>query len=197
MTYPFQPILDANTIQLVAYNKTHDDGLKKSSMDDRIWTTNRPIDSSLDEYTSSYIHQMASGHMNGDPFAYTVILKEQDQIIGSTRYYGMSPQDQRLCIGFTWYHPSYWGSTVNSEVKFLLLTQAFEVLSVNRVEFHVDSRNRRSISAMFYLGASLECVMKKHKIVQGNYVRDTVLFSILTDDWPRIKSHLKKRMALS
>ena len=76
-------------------------------MDDCIWTTNRSIDSSLDEYTSSYSHQMANEHINSDPFAYMVILKEQDQIIGSTQYSSMPPQDQRLCLGFTWYHPSY------------------------------------------------------------------------------------------
>ena len=75
-----------------------------------------------------------------------------------------------------------------------MLTYLFENLELNRVEFHVDSRNRRSISAMLFLGASLECVMKRHKIVQENYVRDTVLFSILKEDWPSIKHNLILRI---
>ena len=61
-------------------------------------------------------------------------------------------------------------------------SQAFEHLKLNRVAFHVDSRNKRSRSAMLKLGATLEGVMKKHKIVQGDYIRDTVLYSLLEEN---------------
>ena len=112
----------------------------------------------------------------------------------SPPHYDMSKQDKRLCIGFTWYIKRYWGTYVNPEAKLLMLSQVFDRLHVNRVEFHVDSRNSRSLSAMLYLGATLECIMKKHKIVQGDYVRDTALFSILKDDWQSVKNQLDMRL---
>jgi RimJ/RimL family protein N-acetyltransferase len=192
--YLFNPILEGQSIRLVALETTHRDGLKKASLDESVWTFNRPLSLSLDHYTSQYIEKMRQDHQVGDPFSYVVFSKTDNHIIGSTRYYGISKQDKRLCIGFTWYSPNYWGSAVNPESKLLLLSQAFETLDINRVEFHVDSRNTRSISAMLYLGASLECIMKKHKIVQGDFVRDTVLFSILKNDWLAIKSNLKLRL---
>lgn len=192
--YLFKPTLEGQSIRLEALETTHRDGLKKVSLDESVWTFNRPLSLSLDDYTSQYIEKMLQDHQVGDPFSYVVISKIDDRIIGSTRYYGISKQDKRLCIGFTWYSPDYWGSAVNPESKLLLLSQAFETLDINRVEFHVDSRNTRSISALLCLGASLECVMKKHKIVQEDFVRDTVLFSILKDNWPAIKSKLKLRI---
>ena len=80
---------------------------------------------------------------------------------------------------FTWYHPSVWGAAINQESKMLLLQNTFEVLNVNRVEFHVDSRNEHSIQAKLKLGAVKKGVLRKHKIVQDTFVRDTEIFSIV------------------
>ena len=194
MAIQFQPILEGKCIQLRVLQREDQNALKKIALNDSIWTFNRPLTMPIEDYLTQYFDQMIQGHLAKDPFAYVVVLKETQQLIGSTRYYYHSEQDRRLCIGFTWYVPDYWGTTVNPESKYLLLSQAFERLGMNRVEFHVDSRNRRSISAMLSLGATLECVMKQHKIVQDNYVRDTALFSILKADWPGIRAKLLLRL---
>ena len=114
-------------------------------------------------------------------------------MVGSTRFYDISIPDKRLAIGFTWYHPSVWGTPVNPETKLLLLQFAFETLSLNRVEFHIDSRNNHSINAINKLGAQQEGVLRKHKIVQSDFVRDTVLCSIIDSQWPAIKQTLLNR----
>jgi RimJ/RimL family protein N-acetyltransferase len=59
-----------------------------------------------------------------------------------------------------------------------------------RIEFRVDSRNQRSQAAMKKLGAVREGVMRADRITWNNHVRDTVLFSILKDEWPALNRKL-------
>ena len=153
----------------------------------------KPTDQSLSAFIQSYIQTMIHTHKTGDPIAYTIINNKSKQIVGSSRYYKISEPDKKLCIGYTWYQPNLWGTGINPEVKHLLLSQIFDDLNWNRVGFHVDTRNTRSISAMTYLGAVNEGTLRKHKVVQGDFVRDTTQFGITNDDWPTIKNNLLSR----
>ena len=182
--------LDGHNIQLKSLKPKHKKELIAIAQNELIWRFNQPVNMPLKSFIDSYIDSMFSSHQN-DSFVYVVL--NNNQIIGSTRFYEASEKDKRLCIGFTWYCPTVWGTHVNPEAKYLLLNHAFKDLHMNRVGFHVDSRNARSISAMLRLGANLEGVMKQHKIVQKNVVRDTVLFGIVKEDWPAIKVKLTNR----
>ena len=64
-----------------------------------------------------------------------------------------------------------------------MLKRAFDC-GIRRVEFRVDSRNGRSQAAMTKLGAVREGVIRADRITWTGHVRDTVLFSILKEEWP-------------
>ena len=70
-------------------------------------------------------------------------------------------------IGWTWLHPSVWGTGVNVEAKLLMLTHAFETWGCRRVELKTDALNERSRRAMEALGARFEGVFRKHMLVRG------------------------------
>ena len=53
-----------------------------------------------------------------------------------------------------------------------------------RVELKVDVRNARSQAAMAKLGAVREGVIRADRVTWTGHVRDTVLFSILANEWP-------------
>jgi RimJ/RimL family protein N-acetyltransferase len=67
----------------------------------------------------------------------------------------------------------------------MMLSRAFD-RGIRRVEFRVDARNLRSQAAMAKLGATREGVLRADRITWTGHVRDTVLFSILAGDWPRL-----------
>ena len=90
---------------------------------------------------------------------------------------------QCLEIGGTYYRPHLRGSGFNRRVKDMMLKRAFDC-GIRRVEFRVDSRNARSQAAMKKLGAVREGVLRADRITWTGHVRDTVLFSILKDEWP-------------
>jgi RimJ/RimL family protein N-acetyltransferase len=113
-----------------------------------------------------------------------------NNIMGMTRYYRVEPSNKRLSIGYTWYTPTYWGKMHNKECKLLLLRYAFEELYFQRVEFEVAHQNIRSQKAVEKIGGIREAVLRKHGLHADGTIRDTVVFSIIDDEWPQTKTLL-------
>jgi RimJ/RimL family protein N-acetyltransferase len=77
------------------------------------------------------------------------------------------------------------GTGFNRRIKDLMLKRAVG-RGFRRVEFRVDARNARSQAAMTKLGAVREGVLRADRITWTGHVRDTVLFSILAEEWPEV-----------
>ena len=127
------------------------------------------------------------GHV---PFA--IVETAKGKAVGSTRYLNIRSEHRTLEIGWTWLGKEWQRTGVNTEVKQLLLAHAFERLGCIRVEFKTDGRNTRAQRALERIGATREGVLRNHMIVQGDYVRDSVYFSVLDREWEDVK----KRLAL-
>jgi RimJ/RimL family protein N-acetyltransferase len=106
------------------------------------------------------------------------------EVVGMSAYIGIDEPRGVLEIGNTYYVPRLRGTGFNRRVKDLMLRRAFGC-GFRRVEFRVDSRNARSQAAMAKLGAVREGVIRAERITWTGHVRDTVLFSILADEWPK------------
>lgn len=116
-------------------------------------------------------------------------------VIGTTAYLDISVSDARLEIGSTAYARPFWGSAVNPQSKLLLLEYAFDVLGTGRVQLKTDIRNERSQRAIERLGASYEGTLRRYQRRADGTVRDTVMFSITAEDWPRVGAALRDRVA--
>jgi RimJ/RimL family protein N-acetyltransferase len=106
-----------------------------------------------------------------------------DELAGMSSFLGIDPSRQTLEIGGTYYRPHLRGTGFNRRVKDMMLQRAFGC-GIRRVEFRVDARNARSQAAMKKLGAVREGVLRADRITWTGHVRDTVLFSILKEEWP-------------
>lgn len=126
------------------------------------------------------------------PFA--VRRRRDDRVVGTTRFYDMVPDHRRLAIGSTWYAPDARGTLINPEVRLLTLTYAFARLEVNRVELITDPHNLSSRAAMKLLGAREEGVIRCHLIYKDGRVRDSVLFSIVSSEWPAVRQRLLAKL---
>ncbi|WP_345764268.1 GNAT family N-acetyltransferase [Diaminobutyricibacter sp. McL0608] len=114
--------------------------------------------------------------------------------VGQTSYLDVSAPDTRLEIGSTAYRQAVWASGVNPETKLLLLENAFDRLGAGRVQLKTDIRNERSQRAIDRLGARYEGVLRRHMRRADGTVRDTVMFSILAEEWPDVRSGLNERV---
>lgn len=124
------------------------------------------------------------------PFA--IVETAKDKVIGSTRYLNIRPEHRSLEIGWTWLGQNWQRTAINTETKLLLLSHAFEKLGCVRVEFKTDIRNERSQRALQRIGATKEGVLRNHMIVQDDFVRDSVYFSVISSEWLEIKERLER-----
>lgn len=129
--------------------------------------------------------------------AFAVIDDASARVVGSSAYLDIDPPNRALEIGSTWYAPEARGTRVNPAAKLLLLDHAFDHLACARVTLKCDARNEHSQRAIAKLGAQREGTLRKHRIQPNGFVRDTVYFSVLPDEWPRVREGLLARLASS
>jgi RimJ/RimL family protein N-acetyltransferase len=186
-------VLTGSRVRLDPLEEIHREALKAAADDDSIWEhmTVLARGSGFDAWFDAALAELNAGRRH--PFA--VRRHSDGALIGSTSYLDPMPAHLRVEIGSTWYMQSAWGNLVNPECKYLLLAHAFETLGLNRVSFCTDLRNTRSQAAIAKLGAIREGVLRYHMITQGGRVRDTVLFSIIAADWPKVKAGLEGRLS--
>jgi N-acetyltransferase len=127
-------------------------------------------------------------------YAFAVLFKPEKRIVGSTSYFGIVPEHKRAEIGYTWYEQSLWGSVVNPESKCLLLKHAFDDWHAIRIQISTDVKNVHSQRAIEKLGATYEGTLRSHAIRLDGTIRDTMMYSITAEDWPRIKTILEDRI---
>ncbi|MEU5128746.1 GNAT family N-acetyltransferase [Streptomyces mobaraensis] len=126
------------------------------------------------------------------PFA--VVHLASGRTAGITCYFGASGLHEEVEIGGTWYGREYWRTAVNTESKLLLLTHAYEELSMGRVYWKIDHLNERSQAAVRRLGAVHEGTLRRHRQRPDGSWRDSVQFSMLREEWPSVRERLVRRL---
>lgn len=126
-------------------------------------------------------------------YPFLVYDKLKEKIAGSTRFYSINFHHKTLSIGYTWYGQEFQRTGLNRHCKLLLLTHAFEVLEMQRVEFRSDAKNAKSITAMQRIGCTLEGTLRNNCTAETGR-RDTVVLSIIKNEWQNIKNALMTKI---
>ena len=113
---------------------------------------------------------------------------------GTTSYLAIDRTNDTLEIGATYYGPELRGGAVNPAAKRLLMAHAFDS-GVRRVQYKVDAINARSRAAVLKLGAVQEGILRQDRVTWTGRIRDTVVFSILSHEWPAVRDRLDARLA--
>jgi N-acetyltransferase len=127
-----------------------------------------------------------------DRVVYAQRLQPTGELVGVTSFYEISPNVRALAIGQTWVARAHWRTGVNTESKLLMLTRAFDGLGAERVVWHTDIRNVRSQAAIERLGATREGVLRHHRLRRDGSWRDTVQYSMLSEEWPEVRRRLEQ-----
>lgn len=179
-------------VNLLPLSLDHVDGLWEAAQFPEIWTY-MPLRVQNKGDVLRMVEKALRAKETGTEFPFA-ILNRDGQIVGSTRLLDISTADRHAEIGWTWLTPKVWRTSVNTECKFRLLSFCFEELGFLRVQLKTDLRNLRSQQAIARIGAVREGVLRKHRVLSDGYVRDSVYFSILDDEWPTVKQNLLSMM---
>jgi RimJ/RimL family protein N-acetyltransferase len=126
------------------------------------------------------------------PFA--TVARTDGLVVGSTRFANIDRANRRAEIGWTWIAPGWQRSAINTEAKYLMMQHAFGVWAANRVEFKTDSFNERSRAALRRIGATEEGTLRNHMVTASGRLRHSVMFSVVREEWPRVRSDLEAKM---
>ena len=115
-------------------------------------------------------------------------------VVGTSSLGDVDLANERVHLGWTAYGPRWWGTAVNPEAKRLILGHAFVDCGFGRVKIQTDLLNDRSQAAITKLGATREGVLRRHMRRADGTFRDTVVFSILREEWPMVEERLQARI---
>ena len=187
--------LEGRLVKMVPLNKSYKDTIIEAASDGKLWNlwfTGVPSASTVSEYINFALKE----HNQDRALPFVIIDKKTNKTIGTTRYCNATPNHRRLEIGYTWYAKSYQRTGVNTECKYLLLSHAFENLECIAVEFRTHFHNHSSRNAISRIGAKQDGILRNHWIDSDGGLRDTVVFSILQDEWKTVKKLLEYKMRI-
>jgi RimJ/RimL family protein N-acetyltransferase len=142
----------------------------------------------------AWYEEAAAGVAEGRYVAWATVAVDSGRAVGSTRFGDIDVPSERVEIGWTFLAPSRWRTALNSEAKLLQLRYAFDDLGAGRVALKTDGRNARSQRAIERLGGVREGVLRRHMRLPDGFIRDTVYYSILRDEWPSVRDRLEERL---
>ncbi|EJM68835.1 acetyltransferase, ribosomal protein N-acetylase [Pseudomonas sp. GM50] len=142
----------------------------------------------------SYLKKALDGRDTGTVLPFVIVLKDTGEVIGSTRFWKVDQLNRKLEIGSTWISASWQKTFVNTETKYLMLRYAFDVLDCVRVQFTTDENNQKSRNAILRLGAQQEGIVRHERIMPDGRKRNSVRFSIIDDEWPKVRESLEQKL---
>lgn len=185
--------LEGVLVRLEPLELTHLDALCEVGLDPDLWQlTASRVASRAD--MQRWIAQAIEERSAGSSLPFATIEKSSGRAVGATRFGNIDVRNRRAEIGWTWIAKPWQRSGVNTEVKHLMLSHAFERMDCVRVELKTDALNTRSREAILRLGAQEEGILRRHILTDSGRFRDTVYFSILDVEWPGVKRGLEGRM---
>jgi N-acetyltransferase len=186
--------LEGHGMRLEPLSTDHLEGLRSAVTDGRLWElwyTTVPEPAGVAAYIASALAGQNAGHM----LPWAVRELGSGTIIGSTRYHDIVPDIDRVEIGYTFYARGWQRTHVNTACKLLLFEHAFDGLGCQVVGLRTDNFNFTSQRAIERLGAKKDGVIRHHRARRDGTARDTVIYSVLKQEWPDVRRHLALRIA--
>ena len=182
-------VLSDRGITLVPLELAHEAGLREAAADGELW--NLRITSVPDpQGTRKYIQDALDGRAAGHRLAFAVLDDATGTVLGTSSYHDILPAVKRVEIGYTWYARRCQRTHVNTTAKLLLMGHAFDTLGCHVVGWRTDNFNFASRQAIERLGARKDGVIRGHAIRRDGTIRDTVMYSMRSGEWPEARTQL-------
>lgn len=184
-------ILENRFVRLEPIAEAHREDLRAAcAADPDTWNRLYPFSMLGEAFDAGWARMYAEPAADWMPFA----VVADGRCRGTSSYLAIDRANDTLEIGATYYGPELRGGAVNPSAKRLLMAHAFAG-GARRVQYKVDAINTRSRAAVTKLGATQEGILRQDRVTWTGRVRDTVVFSILADEWPGVRDRLDARIA--
>ncbi len=198
------PVLTGERVLLTPLTDAHIEDLISVSTEDRATYALTSFVPHGRRQVENHVQERMRDAAAGEVVPFVQVRLADGRAVGSTMFLNLRRRAERAAfyaveIGGTWLAASAQRTGINVEAKLLLLTHAFDVWQVGRVDLKTDARNDRSRAAIAALGAQFEGILRgwQPSQVRGEEQRqrDTAMYSIMATEWPDIRTLLRDRLA--
>jgi N-acetyltransferase len=186
-------VLQNNLVKLRKIQQSDVEAVFDVATKPEIWT-HIAMTLSTKEDVEKYVATQVQFNETGERIVFVVIDQITEKIIGVTSIFDVSNIHAHCEIGATWLTPNYWRTGVNTNCKFLLLEYIFETLEFERAQIKTDNLNERSQRAIERIGATFEGRLRSHMRRKDGTMRDTIMYSIIKEEWPKVKGNLQQML---
>ena len=144
-SFDFSPTLQGPRVTVRPIREDDWEGMFLAAANPRVWE-NHPVSDRYQEAVFRGFFDDAVASCS----AFAFVEREDDKIIGSSRYHGLDEKLSEIEVGWTFLDHDYWGGSYNAEIKKLMLDHAFQF--VDTVVFWVGDTNIVSMRAMEKIG---------------------------------------------
>lgn len=178
-----QIIIEGPNLSLLPLNNTYFPELTKILNHENLWTFNPRFKCKSEPEVNTYLNHAMVQKQKEERYPFVILHRENQRLIGTTSFYNISTSNKTLSLGYTIIAPEYQRTGVNKESKRLMLDWCFKLKDFERLDFHVDQLNEKSVNSLKKFGAKQEGVLRSNVLVLGGSRRDTVVLSILRSEW--------------
>jgi RimJ/RimL family protein N-acetyltransferase len=179
--------LEGHVVRLEPCTPAHAAGLLAAASPEIFrFTPQAPKEWSVEGFTA----QIEKINALSDVVAFAIVHLPSNRVIGRTTFMDIQPHHRGVEIGRTWIARNHQGTSVNPEMKYLMMRHAFEERDAVRVCYKTGLTNVHSQRAIAKLGAVREGVLRNHMILSDGSFRDTVVFSLTHNEWPDVQQRL-------
>ncbi|NJL12697.1 MAG: GNAT family N-acetyltransferase [Microscillaceae bacterium] len=168
--------------------------LWEAAKDARIWTNN-VLKLGQEESFGRRMQEAFITQSIGMEVPLVILHAPSQQVAGSTRFMNLDRDNNKLEIGWTWLHPDFWGTNLNTECKLLMLEYAFEIQQVARITLRCNRENLRSIATIKKLGATYEGTLRSEVLGEKQVRHDIEYYSILPPGMAGHKKTLQEQLS--
>lgn len=127
-----------------------------------------------------WIARAWAGYATRSFLQWVIARREDDRVIGTTTLIRCVAQHRRCEIGYA-LGAAHWRQGLAREALDLVLSQAFTVLGLHRVEADIDPRNLASVRLVEALGFRREGQLRERYHVGGE-IQDSLIYGLLASD---------------
>jgi [ribosomal protein S5]-alanine N-acetyltransferase len=133
------------------------------------------------EEANKLIEMFQKNYYEKRAYRWGIILKENNQLIGTTGLNGLQLKNKKAEIGYE-LHPSFWRKGYATEAIREVLRYSFGELELNRIGAVVYIENKASFNLLTGLGFSKEGELRDY-FFQNNKYHTTHILSLLKSEW--------------
>ncbi|WP_035843627.1 GNAT family N-acetyltransferase [Kitasatospora azatica] len=141
----------------------------------------QPWGPNTEEQTRAFVASAVKAWSQTPQHRFPYVARIGQDVVGMGELHVRSPRQRNGEVAYV-VHPRVWGQGIGTAIGRELLARGFGQLGLHRIHATCDPRNLGSARVLAKLGMTYEGQLRHTALIRDGW-RDSMIFSILEDEW--------------